>query len=236
MKLGISICLYRRPEAAAKVLKAVMAVPEFASLHKTVSIDWYDFNTQSSLNHILINNLKGFRTIHHHKRVGCNVNTKTAIAASFKAGAEFNIHIEDDILCARSAGSLMQWAAQKYKDDKQVYTVGLWRYKDGWLPNCGRSIMANEMSMVKRNHFFDCWGWGTWADRWAEMAANWSTKSDMEYSWDAAVQKTRGNRVEIVPMISRAQNIGWQHGTHRGDAMNSYWAGDAVVSNYEEIK
>ena len=228
MKRALAICLYRRVEEANRIMGAIKANPELASLPAYVGIDYHDNQTWSDLARSSAEHFDPICVVSALRKVGCNQNLKRTIGAAFRDGAEFVLMVEDDVLLSADAGQWVNWASEKYKDDARVLTVGMWEHGR-------RQPDANPMA-CRKQQFFTCWGWGTWADRWKEIEANWTTGGDHERSWDVALETLRGrtNRYEAVPLVSRAQNIGSRFGTHRGDCILPVWQPDRTSGEYVE--
>jgi hypothetical protein len=153
---------------------------------------------------------------------GANGCIKTALSLGFQE-SDYVIHIEDDVMVAPDT---LQWFehAKQFSSDKSIFTVTAWRHPDGWLPESGRAHPEEEDFAYRREQYFTCWGWATWKDRWQEMETDWTTVDDHTLSWDVKVEQIRNGRVQLCPLISRAENIGTYSGTHRGDCRVSYWA------------
>lgn len=227
MQLGLSVCLYRRPDYSKQILTAISAVPEFVNIPTVVYIDLYNVEMQSQLENIVQQILPHVCVVKATEKLGCNETTRCALSRSFENPIDFNVHIEDDILVAPSAGAYMQWASNMFALDSSIFSAGLWRHPNGWLPGCSRDMYTDEHNMVEKFAFFTCWGFGTWRDRAQEMLARWTTGSDYSLSWDTHLCDTvRGARSEVLPLISRVQNIGEIDGTHRGNAILPYWVAD----------
>jgi hypothetical protein len=151
------------------------------------------------------------------KKQGCNYTIKKALEMAWEDNPDFVLMIEDDIVISDDALIYIEWAAEKYKDDSSVRTIGLWGHDNGY--KLGSPLTEKEHGKVMRQNYFTCWGWGTWADRWEEIHAKWTTGDDSHNtSWDVIVSSHLGDRVEILPSISRAYNCGEHGGTHRGRA------------------
>jgi len=149
------------------------------------------------------------------KKRGCNYNVKEALEFAWQDNPDFVLMIEDDIIISDDALMYIEWAAEKYKDDSSVRTIGLWKSKNGW--NFDAPLTRSLTFRVDEQNWFTCWGWGTWKDRWEEMFATWTTGDDShDTSWDVVLYSHLGNRKEVVPAISRAYNCGDFNGTHRG--------------------
>ena len=97
---------------------------------------------------------------------------------------------------------------------------------------------------VSRRCWFTPWGWATWVDRWKEMKDEWDLSGAMG-SWDTKINHVvRKVRYELIPMVSRIQNIGGEMGTHvpnnewhKTHHYNEYWIEslNRYPENYEEI-
>ena len=233
MNIALSFCLYRRVAYTGRIMEAAAKIPEFAGLPAVVSIDRYNAGIQAELMSIAAKFFPQATIDLKDSKVGCNVNTRSAISAAFGTGADFVFHIEDDILLSPDAGQWVKWAAENFRDDPGIFTVSTWRHASGWH---GRSDIPPEQRLqAKRQPFFCCWGWGTWRDRWDEILANWTpdTTDSHDLSWDVVVGRTRGpSRCEIAPMVSRAQNIGSDFGTHRGCCILPSWQTERTSGQY----
>jgi len=127
---------------------------------------------------------------------------------------DYAILAEDDLLVSDDLLEYHKWARQEYRNDRDIAMV------------C--SFMEHEVSfdltdkVIAVPNFASVWLWGTWRDRWVDfIEPTW----DHDYStadeagpggWDWHLNKRilpKLNKSSIVPLASRAQNIG-QHGTH----------------------
>lgn len=161
-------------------------------------------------------------------RLGCNGNIKQALDAAWETEDDFVLLIEDDIIVTPDALKYVKWAKDAYRRDQSVRTIGLYRQFEGEA--------EIDVFGVERKQFFTCWGWGTWKDRWQEISENWTTGDDShDTSWDVVMSAGLGDRYEIVPKLSRANNIGQEKGTHRGAAWPGLTAAGFVdILNLEE--
>ena len=116
------------------------------------------------------------------------------------------IVLDDDIVPAADCLRYFEWAGEKYRDDREVFTVSAYARE---TPPPAR------YHSVRRLRWFTPWGWATWRDRWEEMRAHWGFGEP--FSWDVIVNRTRGERFEIQPFLSRVQNIGAEGGVHVPD-------------------
>lgn len=181
--------------------------------------------------------------ITHDEHVGINSVTRGVISSAFASKEIFRIiHLEEDVIVSPDALRYCEWALDKYESDKSVFSVGMFNLNndpqdlDGFDSDGIEHTIIAE-SIARPQPRFSCWGWATWRDRWQEMEANWPTQGDQELSWDVAMDKLRGDRVEIVPEVSRSINIGKEGGTHNYDGSGDlkYWMQDRAVTNWQEV-
>jgi len=218
MKINIAVSAYNRPEYTQRSLAAIFGAKGFSKERYKIFAAM-DRQGDSSFN---MDVLKVFQDFGINPSIvplkyGCNYTVKAALQLAWKDNPDFVLMIEDDIIISDDALMYVEWAAEKYKDDTSVRTVGLWGHNNGYMLNA--PLEEKERGKVMRQNYFTCWGWGTWKDRWEEMLATWTTGGDSHNtSWDVIVSSHLAERVEILPSISRAYNCGEDGGTHRGRA------------------
>ena len=109
--------------------------------------------------------------------------------------ADYVVHLEEDCV---PAPDLLTWhaaMAERYRDDKRVFTVSAWSGAPG--------IRHADDHLAP---FFTPWGWGTWRDRFDEMRADWDLSGGQ---WDVRVNEVlRGSRMGVFPAVSLVRNIG----------------------------
>ena len=233
MKINIAISAYNRPEYSQRSIAAIFGAKGFAP-DKYRIFCAIDCHADGSFNQEVYNIYQFFGVIPDvaEQKRGCNYNVRRALELAWEDNPDFVLMIEDDIIISDDALQYIEWAAEKYKDDYSVHTIGLWGHDNQpSLP-----ISPKDYGKVMRQNYFTCWGWGTWRDRWGEMFATWTTGSDhRDTSWDVVISKHLGEMDEILPVISRAYNCGEHGGTHRGSA----WPGivaSGIVPPDEPIK
>lgn len=212
---AISLCLWRRPNYTRTVLESLARCPEIGAYTIFAGID-------SGGNPGVITELDAFTACRvvraiRPEHVGCNQNTKLTLADAFSE-SEYVIHLEDDTPIAPDGLRFFEWASQ-FGSDKSIFTVSCW----GLLPK-PEPHPDDPARAVKIMHL-SIWTWATWKDRWEEMLKDWSTGGDVDASWDHQMDRIRGDRVQIQPVISRTTNIGEVLGTHRGECLIADWAG-----------
>ena len=242
MNFVISSCLYRRPQYTERMVRALQQCPEFHALPLVIALDRVEGLVGGAMQEQQAGVLRRLgvygqcSVLALPQHTGCNGTTYAALRAAYETGADFIIHIEEDIVVSPDALRYLMWVAEKYRDDKAVFSATLWRHDDGWLPECGRDMRENESWEVAKMNFFQVWGWGMWRDRLQDVLGDPSLGGDMHRSWDIHLTEgARKGRAEIRPCISRSQNIGEEMGTHRGAATLPYVAGILEERPYVEI-
>lgn len=218
MKINIAISAYNRPEYSQRSLAAIFGAKGF-SPNKYRIYCVMDCYQGGSYNREVYDVYKSFGIIPVvlGEKHGCNYTIKKALDLAWEDNPDFVLMVEDDIIISDDALMYIEWASEKYKDDNSVRTIGLWGHDNGF--SLDMQLTEKEHGMVMRQNYFTCWGWGTWANRWEEMSETWTTGNDShDTSWDVIVSSHLGDRVEILPSISRAYNCGENNGTHRGRA------------------
>jgi hypothetical protein len=197
-RVNITVSAYNRPEYLASTLDALSQCDGIADCKVTVLLDPCD-ETQDQAN---VAARYGFVPYVYADRQGCNLAIGKAFAHGFADPAvEYHVHLEDDTVPTRDALRWFAWARDRYRENPAVMNVsGYQRISNGRPGECG----------LRR--WFTPWGWATWRDRWAGLAAGWAGS---EPSWDVIVNHVlRAGRYEAFPAVSRIQNIGAERGTH----------------------
>lgn len=239
MKINIAISAYNRPEYLQRCISALYGAKGF-SRQKYGVFCAMDCHEDGSINKDVLSVFMNHQLVPDvaETKQGCNFTVKKALDLAWASRPDFVLMIEDDIIISDDALLYIEWAAETYKQDRSVRTIGLWGHDKG--PSPSKVIPQEQYTTVMRQNYFTCWGWGTWPDRWAEINAKWTTGGDShETSWDVIVSQSLGNRTEILPSVSRAYNCGELNGTHRGRAWPGLVASglvdpDGLVS-YSEV-
>ena len=203
--MNITISGYNRPEYLDQTCQALSMCVGVSSCRVVVLLDPCD-ETEGSVEIAKRHGYEVFTLLEH---AGCNDAIYTSMRYGFEVmQSEFHLHFEDDTVPTRDALLWFSWARDKYRHDPNVFTVSGYQQKSsGDARTCGT------------RRWFTPWGWGTWIDRWAEIAPQWTSKNGP--SWDIIVNNyIRGTRWEAFPTVSRIQNIGAEKGTH---VFNAEW-------------
>jgi hypothetical protein len=197
--MNITISGYDRPDYLDQVCHGVSRCIGVSSCRVAVLLDPCDETERSKE----IAAKYGYESLAYTEHAGCNDSIYTCMRYGFEVmQSEFHLHFEDDTVPTRDALLWFSWARDKYRHDPAVFTVSGYQQKSsGDATTCGT------------RRWFTPWGWGTWIDRWLEMAPQWTGKDGP--SWDIIVNNhIRGTRWEAFPTVSRIQNIGAEKGTH----------------------
>lgn len=139
---------------------------------------------------------------HWHKtRWGCSRNVCGAIQFAFRS-SDVAVILEDDIVPARDFLNFMLWGLQQFQTDSRVISISGYRQHTSPPPK-------KDVDKAFRRHWFVCWGWATWKDRWERFYSvrvhnylpTWAA-----YFWRYMFDSHE--KMEIAPLIGRIQNIG----------------------------
>jgi hypothetical protein len=204
---SVSITVCRRPEYTRQTIKSLLACDGLEKWAVSVFVDMQCEQTLTVVNELSPSNWKVFVS---EGPIGCNENVRRAMRHGFSI-SNYHVHLEDDTPpVRRDALSFFTWG-EKFGCDPGVFcTCGFARKARGGV---------NE---AVRGGDYTAWGLGLWADRFAEMDANWSP--DPSISWDTWMcQRVRNGRDPVSVAMSRIQNIGQHGGTYNNPLV---WAAD----------
>ena len=100
--------------------------------------------------------------IERPSNLGCARNIALGLTEVFKSH-ERAVIIEDDILPGNHFYESMSILLSEYADQKKIFSVG-------GFPSLKKGALSRYPHDVIFSPRFSCWGWGTWADRWQEVA------------------------------------------------------------------
>jgi hypothetical protein len=180
------------------------------------------------------------------RRYGHTKNTHVALTYGFRQDGDYVVLIEDDQVFAKDFLKLHRYYKDKYRDDKQMFTVTAGHYI-----NCKHARNPEDLYTYSIIKSMANQGWGTWIDRWSECVNNWEVYEDtsngkyiLRYKhdgWDNKLNKhIRGERYQALPYYSRVYNIGVR-GVHcTKDIYNSSialtdWAGNFDLNMDEKF-
>jgi hypothetical protein len=169
------------------------------------------------------------------ERFGVNLNTELALADGFHR-ADFVIHIEDDVVCARDTLRYFEWCRQRFAEDLSVFSVTAYNRSAELPPHAA-------WHQVGVRHWFHPLACGTWKNRWEAFRGRLHSALggwDAFLTWNFCAGKQPGGLVEVFPDLSRAQHIGLESSVsmHSADWYREHhrvrhWAGDHAVPDGE---
>lgn len=208
MKMHISMTAYRRPDYTKQVLEAL-------SLCEGIEQCLFTAHVEPGVDEV-IDIVKSFdscpSTVHVNKtKNGLNKNTnnvlrkaRLALKPMGKKERRVNLHIEDDTVLSPDA-LIMHWEAQqRWGGNPRVFSVTSW--------NKPKVEPASEVRYQLRiQQWFTCWGWSVSYGRLGEILTQWCFRNAKSFAWKVN-KRTRKDRWEIHPQLSRVQNIGYEKG------------------------
>jgi hypothetical protein len=156
------------------------------------------------------------RVVVRESNLGCNLNKKLIMDEAFEAH-DYVCQFDDDVILAPDALDFLEWARAFGRDREVFATSACGRFADGPVGEDGIAVKVPG---------FSCYCWGTWRDRWDEIKKPWPEQDGPPYWDDILDHRTRGDRCQIHPLVSRAITIGVEGGLHSGTVKEfKYWAG-----------
>lgn len=127
----------------------------------------------------------GFRSlnlIERDRNFGLAENITNAVTDMFTEHSRL-IVLEDDIVVARGFLDYLNAALDRYENESEVWHISGWNYP---IDTAGLDPYFFWPTM-------NCWGWATWADRWAQfrvepecLLAAWSPEKRRAFNLDGA--------------------------------------------------
>jgi hypothetical protein len=231
LNVTVGIVGWRRPDYFEEVVKAICESRGYESLEYVISLDHSD-KSNDHLDVISKYPLreKNPKVYIHTQRMGCAGNVGFTLGKCFEnKQTDACIILEDDIVPSQDFFSYMLKMLEDFRDDKSVFTVGSFNRQD--------SVSEEQISQIIKDDGFTCWGWGTWRRVFEEVKDNWfgihwngkdgkvgdacpNGEDLLGYvnkhptgSWAWPMKKYhRKGRYQIIPKVSRSQNIGREGG------------------------
>lgn len=177
------------------------------------------------------------KTLFRTNNLGCGKAVSEAITWFFK-NVDQGIILEDDCLPNNSFFIFCEKMLNKYKDEKNIYTINGFNPYPKEITNTWQNY-----SLIKMPHI---WGWATWKRAWEKYDFNmknlhttefekilfnvWHKKRFIKY-WMNILQATNNNKIDtwdyqwtysiwlntglcITPKHNLINNIGFKNGTH----------------------
>lgn len=182
------ICLftYARPQHASLVVNALKLSPLATSSILYVFSDAP--KTDEAVSNVLdvremLHSIDGFaevKIVEREKNVGLARNIQEGVSEVIARHGRAII-LEDDTVPSVQFLDYMNRALDKFETDPKVWHVSGYSHP----------IDATGLSDVYLSRFMNCWGWATWADRWAhyvknplELKATWSDEHIHRFNLD----------------------------------------------------
>jgi len=108
--------------------------------------------------------ISGFLKVHlifRKKNYGLRNNIISGLNSIFKH-YDRAIVLEDDIVTAPEFLNYMNFALDRYKEEEKVYSIS------GYTAPYDKEGLPDFFF----TYWIECWGWGTWKDRWEKMNSN----------------------------------------------------------------
>jgi hypothetical protein len=153
-------------------------------------------------------------TVHVNSRhLGVQANPFHAVTCGFGAFPDYSqpddfvILAEDDITVGADTLEYFAWASERFAADPGILAVSTYRQ----YPRDPQQAAA-----VSVEQEFHGWVWGTWRDRWEQLAADWTFNYEHN-GWDWRLNdywcREQGRKV-VYPHLARSQHIGQYGGAH----------------------
>jgi hypothetical protein len=127
------------------------------------------------------------KTLFQNENLGCGLGVSTGVSWFFEH-EEQGIILEDDIVANLSFFKFCDELLQKYKYDKNVWTIGGYNHQ-------GISTFKKSYSFTKT---FYCWGWATWKDKWKHFSLNVKKLKENIFDWYTKNELVKNHFAEIL--------------------------------------
>jgi len=200
MHIAITMTAYRRRTYTAKVLESLEHCKGIEDCSLYIQVEPHEKKIKT-----MARRATPF-TVINDSRLGLNRNTHAVIARCLQENktAHAILHIEDDTVLSPDAILYYKWALSRYGDDPRIFTIS------GYNKTVNPPTLE-QWSEVDTRYWFTCWGWAAMRHRIVEILDSWSFKNPKSFACHLN-QKVRKRRKEVYPVVSRIQNIGYNHG------------------------
>lgn len=161
----VCVFAFRRPDHTRQTLSALAASPLAGQTEVTVYVDGPRHDEDAALVRQVVEvagSIRGFAGLEVIERA-TNAGLATSIGEGVSRTMDAQgraIVVEDDIVTSPAFLSYMNLALERYADVPEVWHIS--GYNEPIRDNRGR-----EGTALWR--FMSCWGWASWADRWAHF-------------------------------------------------------------------
>jgi hypothetical protein len=222
----VVVTLYDRPRYTQQMLTHLQQVDGIQEVECIFCVDPSD-HTNQIVDLIETTNLKRSILV-NPERLRCGANTRQALTVGFQR-SDYVLRTEDDILWAPDTLHFFKWAHRQRT--ATTFSVSPWGTRQG-----GPTHQADT-----RLKFTPSGGYGLFRDVWENDILPAWPEHDKPEAPDTFINRTiRGDRHEIFPVLSRAQNIGAERGyynpspqRHADHVRLPVWAGNLEVGEGE---
>lgn len=232
LKIKVGIVGWRRPKYFEETLKAICSSMGYDQFEYIISLD----KSNTLKEHIDVISKSPLaksnpKVYYHENRMGCAGNVGFTIKSCFAdSDVDACIILEDDVVPSYDFFSYMNDMLFRFKDDESIFTIGSF--------NRRKEVLEHEISQIIKDAGFTCHGWGTWRRVFNEVKDNWfgihwngkeGKQGDAcpkgaeflnyvnlhptgSWAWPMKLYH-RKDRYQILPKVSRSQNIGREGGT-----------------------
>lgn len=180
----------------------------------------------------LINSIDFIETdiIVNESNLGVWQNPYNLIERVFKAGSNWNVHIEDDLIFSRDMMDLMNWYYENQQHNVLTYNA---EHNDNIVD------AEDELTNidVKYNKWFSGYGWATNDTNWNTILKHewWKTAKDYPrtelfpgtYQWDTnfcrLIAESNKGYAELIPVVRRSSTIGVTGATFTSEYYDKYY-------------
>jgi hypothetical protein len=202
----ISLPVYKRPDRVKRLLETLRACkPDGYTLYVSAEPGF-----QEVLDVIRTIDFMPFQVSINKERLGLNGNIKNALTSAMRAGSDFNVALEDDIVLAPDALQLADWYSE-YSGRNAYACLGLMGF---FAADCNPLEIGETQD-------FRSWGWCCTRESWVDhIAPGLSFDPGVrggKYShlWDFAMQAyllQKGVKT-LHPLLTRSNHEGFGDGS-----------------------
>lgn len=236
--MRVGMWCWKRPQYLRRTLKSWAAVDGVHEL-RSITIALEPSERKDEMLEIVEHaqktyGLDNIEVIHNETQLGVLVNPVVSGSAILQndPDTEFLICMDEDMLLSDDVLRYFEWAANKFEDDKTIFGVCAHTAENG--------TEDADQSAVQLLPRFRTWVWGTWPDRWFNVAVptwdkDYSSGEPSGYDWnlDLRVVPELGLKC-VFPVASRSQNTGQYGGVHASPA--EFWSTLDPSFRYERGK
>lgn len=222
---------YRRPDYTKQVLEGIRRCYGSEEYRVIIFVDPSPMSNQV-INAIMSVSGLDKKVYVNDEKLGTGNNVYQCLEYGFTL-SDFVILFEDDIVPAKDCLKFLEWARDTFENDSNIFNVTTYNRI---------YVSKTEYYSFEKYPWFTCWGWGTWKNRWEnDLKDNWISQK-LDGNWTDQVNIIRSDRVQVRPLLSRSQNIGFKNSVHEIDRdiynnfqFTPYWV-DYVADKFDKYE